>query len=180
MNRTTNLSLFNGSIELTAKCTLVITEQLRLEETSEGHRTQPPSPSSRLPRPTFRLLNISEGGDSTIIPGILWQHSTTSRYRKCFLMLRGTSCVLVCTLCLWSCPWAPLNSVWLCLLYTLTPGIYIHWWDPPKDFLSPGWTAPSALRLRRCSNPFISSVALWWTLSSVPVSVLYWEAQNWT
>lgn len=70
---------------------------------------------------------------------------------------------------------------WLHPLCTITPGIYTHWRDPPpQDLLSPGWTAPSNLRLGRCSSPFISLAALWWTLSSVPAFILYWEAQTWT
>lgn len=38
----------------------------------------------------FRLLIISEDGDSTTIPGNLWQHSVTiQKYRKHFLMVQG-------------------------------------------------------------------------------------------
>jgi len=33
---------------------------------------------------------------------------------------------------------------------------------------------------KRCSSPFIILMALHWTLSSMSISVLYCEAQNWT
>lgn len=36
----------------------------------------------------------------------------------------GTSCVLLCTSCLWSCSWVLQKGVCLCLLWTFSLGIY--------------------------------------------------------
>lgn len=63
-NRMTSPTSFNGSIQLTTKYSLVITEGLSLEGTY-GDLVQPPF-SSRFPRTISReLLNISKNEDST-------------------------------------------------------------------------------------------------------------------
>lgn len=40
--------------------------------------------------------------------------------------------------------------------------------------------SPRPFLIDRCSSPFITFVDLWWILSNMPMSPLYWWAQNWT
>lgn len=91
---------------------------------------------------------------------------------------RHLLCFSLCH-CLFSCHWASLKRACLHLLHTLPLGTY--WWDPPWTLFS-RLNSLSSLSLsscERCSSPFIIFAALYWSLSTVSMSLLYWGAQNW-
>ena len=92
---------------------------------------------------------------------------------------KRVSCVSVSAHCLLSCLWASQSRARLQLLRILPADICSHWWDPPWAFSSK-LKSPSSLSLfsqERCSSPWISFVALCWTLCS---TYMYWGTQNWT
>lgn len=149
-----------------------------LEGTSGGHLGQHHW-SSQLPRTMTRwILTISMYGDSTTSLGNLCQCSVALRNKKkCFLMFKGTSCVSVWAHCLV----APLRRAWLCLLCTLPSGFYVHIGMIPLSFLFSRLNSHSFLclsLLERDYSHHIIFLALCWTLSNMAMSLLSWEALN--
>lgn len=87
----------------------------------------------------------------------------------------------VCARYFLSSLWAPLTGAWLCSLCILPSGNYGRWWDPPLSLLFPRLCSPITLfSQERCSRPFITLVALCWTLPTMARTLLHWAAQNWS
>lgn len=90
--------------------------------------------------------------------------------------LGGSSCVSICAHRFWFCHWAPLKSIQIWLLYTLSSGIYkLH--DICLSLLFSRLNSTNSLSLSsymNCSCPSVISVALHWVLSSSFISLLYW------
>jgi len=155
-----------------------ITESLRLEGTSGGHLVQSPFTS----RDTWShlLRSMSKWLLRRQTPQTL-QHSA-AQHSSASWCSNGTSCVPVCAHCLLSWHWASLQRVSLHSLRTHPSGIYRHWWDP-LSLIFYRLSSPSFLSLSSqegFSCPFTILMALCWTFSSMSLSVLSWEAQNWS
>lgn len=98
---------------------LRITEQLRLETTSEGHVAHAPaqgSPRAGYKEPYTDNSRISPRMES---PQPLWIAcaSSPSQEKSIFWYSDRASCLAVCAHCLLPCHWALLETAWLCLLY---------------------------------------------------------------
>lgn len=111
---------------------------------------------SRLPRIVSRQLSKTpKVGDSTASLGHLCHYSVTLTAATELPMLGGTSCVLVCAHCRWSCHRAPLSRAWLHPLHSLhPPSRCLHPW-----VRSPEPPLPQAEH-SQCSLPFLRRVIM--------------------
>lgn len=104
-----------------------------------------------------------------------YQCSVTSTVKRVSWCSEGTSHILICACCLWSCHWTPLNKrPFLCSLYTFPSGTYIYWRDHPKPPLSQAEQSQlfSLSSQERCSITLITLVAPHRTLSSMFMSLI--------
>lgn len=112
-----------------------------------------------MPRPMSRiLLEIRQGGDSTAsmqpVPVLHHWQST-----EVLLVIRGSSCVTVCTHAILSWHCAPLTGAWLCPLRTHPLAICRDPPEPPhqqaeKSWISQPLLVAEVLQAHRCGCPF--------------------------
>lgn len=99
--------------------------------------------------------------------------------KQVFRYLNGISCVSVCAHCFMSFHWRAVRRVWFYFLYThhiiIHNDIHIITKNSHWSFSSRRWTAPdlSLSYCVRCSNAFVTSMALHWTGFAMFVSLLY-------
>lgn len=133
-----------------------------------------------------RLLNLFKEGDPTTSLGNLCRGSVTLPVKKCFLILRQDLLCSVCACCLWSYHWVALKRAWLCYLYPLPSGNYVHWSDAahPRHLLEyfllqtkQSWLSQPLLVWETL---IIFFMALCWIPSIMSASLSCWGVQNCT
>ena len=101
--------------------------------------------------------------------------SSAPAFHSIILYSDATSCVSICARCLLSCHWTPLSRLWCSFLLFPLSAI--------RHLLFSGLNCSRSLSLPlyvRYLNPLIICTVLHWTHSRSSISLLDWEAQNWT
>lgn len=123
-------------------------------------------------------------GDSTTSLGSPFQCLTTLTVGKKNQQNNEISSSSVCARCLLSCPQAALRKVWFHLFHsTCQLFIFIHIDKIPLSLLLHRLKNPSSHSLSlydRYPKTFIIFMVLWWTHSSMSLSLLHWGAHYWT
>lgn len=100
-----------------------------------------------------------------------------SRQFLCFISIMDKPpWISVCAHSVFFSQLSPVRTVWLHLLYCPLPDIFKYLLE---SSLLQGELAPHSSYIR-CSSPLITSVALFWTCTSISISLLCWGAQDLT